>query len=121
MFKVNHTIPRFATCVRHDDDIPVESDLALTPAQMELMTNNGTPVSTQLIAGNFDDGVPNPSDDMPLMYQRGTDIVDAWDASKDAQSKLNKVKSDFAKYHNDFKPSAAPVSPEPAVNQPIKS
>lgn len=120
MFKVNHTIPRFATCVRHDDDIPVESDLALTPAQMEIMTNNGTPVSTQLIAGNFEDGVPNPSDDMPLVYQRGADIVDAWVASKDAEQKIGHAKSKFKQYSN-FEPTAAPATPQPSVNQPNKS
>ena len=120
MFKVNHIIPKFATCVRHDDDIPVESDLALTPAQMEIMTNNGTPVSTQLIAGNFDDGVPNPSDDMPLIYQRGADIVDAWVASKDADAKIGHAKAKFKQYSN-FEPTSAPVSPQPPVNQSNKS
>lgn len=70
------------------DEKPVMSGLALTPSQIQRMSERGIPVSTQNLDGMFDDGVSRPSWDVPLDQQRGVDVATIWQRQKDAQSKL---------------------------------
>lgn len=76
--KINKYV-RLAVCKRSATDIPVKGDLAVTPAQMERMRENGVAISSQM-AGRFSDGQPNPSWDVPINDIRGIDIADLWEA-----------------------------------------
>lgn len=80
---------RFATGKRKSFDIPVKPDLAVTPSQMARMAANGVAISSQ-IASNFNDGEVNPSFEVPLSQIRGLDIVDYWEAQKEARFNVKK-------------------------------
>ena len=72
--------------------------LAVTPSQMARMTAQGIPISSQL-AENFVDGTSNPSFDIPIEQRRGIDVVQVWEAQKDARLKIiNAHKADKQMY-----------------------
>lgn len=89
---------RFASAKCKDSDLPVQGNLAVTPAQMAKMAANGVAISSQ-IAGNFNDGSTDVSFDVPLQQVRGLDIVDYWEAQKDSRFNVkNHIKANESKY-----------------------
>lgn len=89
---------RLAVAKRKDSDIPVKGDLAVTPAQMARMANQGVAISSQ-IAGSFNDGETNPSFEIPIGQVRGMDIVDFWEAEKIARKNVKAhIKANEHKY-----------------------
>lgn len=81
-------ITKTAICKRNEEDVPVQSGLALTPSQMMEMANHGVPISTQQLGNQYIDGKPNPSFDIPLDQQRGIDIGDIWQAAQTSKKKI---------------------------------
>ncbi len=82
---------RVANCKRSDIELPVQNDLALTPAKVLEMAEQGIPVSAQASVEQFYDGEPNPQwDGLPLDEQRGVDIVTMWNAEKDIKGAIRK-------------------------------
>lgn len=89
---------RLANAIRKSSDLPVKGDLAVTPAQMARMANNGVAISSQ-IAGSFNDGETNPSFELPISQVRGLDIVDFWEAEKIARKNVkDHIKANELKY-----------------------
>lgn len=95
---------RSAVCHRYDDHsafVKVQSNLALTPAQIQRATNLGLPVSTASLSPDvFFDGYDGTGD-IPLSVDmmRGVDIVDTWNASRDAKLKfLQSHKQDVQRF-----------------------
>lgn len=74
---------------------PVKNGLAMTPANMALLTAAGQSVSLSAMenATYYDSqlGVKH-CDNMPLEYTRGIDENVLWQASMDAKQKIRKVK-----------------------------
>lgn len=68
--------------------IPTQSDLAITPAVMAEMVDRGLPVSSQSVSGMFNDGVENPSWDLPIDLRRGVDVAEVWNAQRDARQNV---------------------------------
>jgi hypothetical protein len=91
-FKMKQSIKnrvRVAICTRTKQDLPVQNDLALTPAKVLEMAEKGIPVSAQASVDNFYDGEQNVSwDALSLDEQRGVDIVDMWNAEKDIKGRI---------------------------------
>ena len=80
------------------DDIPVRPNLAVTPAQMAKMTEQGVAVSSQ-IASDFNDGETNVSFDLPVDRVRGMDIVELWESEKTARQRIKShIDANKAKY-----------------------
>lgn len=81
---------RAAVCVLHPDEEPTESGLAYTPSQMFELAQQGIPVSTQTAAfsGSFDEGYRTLDFEPPLDLQRGADLADLWEKSKDAHARI---------------------------------
>lgn len=72
--------------------IPVLDNLAITPSRMAELVDQGIPVSSSVLGGSFNDGVSNPSWDIPIDQQRGVDIASVWQRQMDARSNItNKV------------------------------
>lgn len=68
---------------------PVKCGMSYTPGQMQVLIERGIPVSTQLVNPDmFFDGIVSTSQSVPLEFSRGVDIVDVWNASKDAKQKF---------------------------------
>lgn len=77
--------------------IPVQSDLAITPSKMAQLVDQGIPVSSSLLSGVFNDGVENPSWDLPIDQKRGVDVAEVWQAQRTARKNITnnvKLKSD---------------------------
>lgn len=72
-----------------DDNMQVHTanGLSMTPADIQRCVQQGIPVSAANL-DSFIDGVDNPSTSLPVDELRGVDIVDAWNASRDAKKKL---------------------------------
>lgn len=68
--------------------IPTQENLAITPARMAEMVDNGIPVSSNVLSGNYDDGVPSPAWDIPIDRKRGVDVAEVWNAQKDARKTI---------------------------------
>ncbi len=64
--------------------------LAMTPADIQECVKRGVPVSTDNVS-QFVDGVESASQSLSVDEMRGVDIVDTWDASLDAKSKIAKA------------------------------
>lgn len=89
---------RLAFAKRKFSDVPVKGDLAVTPAQMARMAENGVAISSQ-IAGSFNDGETNPSFEVPMTQVRGLDIVDFWEAEKIARKNVKEhIKANESKF-----------------------
>lgn len=76
------------TYKRTKEDLKVQGGLALTPSQMQNMSERGVPVSSQNLEGVYFDGDTRPSWDIPLDSQRGVDVATMWQRRKDIQAKL---------------------------------
>lgn len=73
---------------RSKSDVIVQSGLAMTPSQMQRLSERGIPVSSQNLEGMFYDGDSRPSWDVPLDQQRGIDVATMWQKRKDIAAKL---------------------------------
>lgn len=73
---------------RSPKDLKVQNGLALTPSQMQNLSERGVPVSSQNLEGVYFDGDTRPSWDVPLDSQRGVDVATMWQRRKDIQAKL---------------------------------
>lgn len=84
---------RAAVCRLHDDEEPTQPGLAYTPSQMFELAQKGVPVSTQTAAfsGSFDEGYRTLDYEPPLDLQRGADMADLWEKSKDAHARIAKA------------------------------
>lgn len=78
---------------RSRGDISVQPGLALTPSQMQNMSERGIPVSSQNLEGVYYDGDTRPSWDVPLDQQRGVDVATMWQRRKDIAAKLRNAPS----------------------------
>lgn len=84
---------RAAICELHPGEEFVQSHLAYTPSQMMELAAQGIPVSTQTaaFASSFDEGY-RTLDFTPLPeHQRGMDIAQLWEISKDAHARISGV------------------------------
>lgn len=77
------------------NDTPVQPGLALTPSQMQRMSEKGIPVSAQTNDALFYDGDVRPSFDVPLDLQRGIDVATMWQKRQDIRAKHKKVASEL--------------------------
>lgn len=91
---------KFVNCVRRVTDVRVEPNMSVSPAEMMRLTENGVAVSAQSNA-MFNDGVVNPSWDIPLDRQRGVDPADMWQSMMDIRKKAKEGhKRDLQLYGN---------------------
>lgn len=77
-----------------EDDILTIPDLAMTPAQMMSLAENGIPISNQHLNNEYYDGDVNISDDIPLDRQRGVDVNEMWNKKQDVKKALKKMAKD---------------------------
>lgn len=68
--------------------IPVQPNLAITPSQMAVLVDDGIPVSSSLLSGSFNDGVSNPSWDIPIDLRRGVDVAEVWNAQRSSRNNI---------------------------------
>mgnify|MGYP001237745068 FL=1 len=71
-------------------ELPVVGGLAQTPAEMARLVEQGIPVNAKNSQLTSNQGVANPSWDIPLERQSGTDIADIWNRQQEARQKLQK-------------------------------
>lgn len=69
----------------------VKDGLAYTPADMSSMQNHGYSISAQTFNSQFFEGFDTPPDEVPIEQRRGIDVVQAWEASKDAVSNVRRA------------------------------
>ena len=85
---------RLSICKRLEQEEKVLDNQAITPAQMYSMAQQGKPISAQQMpADYFDDGNPYQTYELPVDRQRGIDVIQCWEASKDSQNNLNTYKT----------------------------
>lgn len=82
-------------------EINTQSGLAITPARMAEMVNQGIPVSTDNASGQFYDGIPMPSFDIPIDQKRGVDMAQIWQAQKSARSHISNNFSNLKSSQNE--------------------
>lgn len=90
MFCEKPKSPRFCRCVRKSNEPVVKPGLAVTPHEMELMHSKGIPISSSSLDQQYYDGDTSKSFEIPIDRQRGVDISDVWNASKDAKKRMSK-------------------------------
>lgn len=71
-----------ASCQAQPDELPVYSNLVVTPSQMLKMAEKGIPISSQNTSFQPSDGEKNPSFDLPLDRLRGVDPAAMWEHSQ---------------------------------------
>lgn len=71
-----------------NSEIVVQPNLAITPAKMAELVDSGIPVSSSLLSGNFNDGVTNPSWDIPIDERRGVDVAQVWNAQRQSRKNI---------------------------------
>lgn len=81
-------VPRFAKCELHDDEEPIQNDLAFTPSKMLMLAHDGVPISTQTAGMVFDDGYRTLDFEPLLEHQRGIDMAELWEHDQDARGKF---------------------------------
>lgn len=92
MFANNPPRVKFAHLRTRDIDVPVSQHAAYDLSTMADMVKNGVAISTSNMDSQYFDGTDTSSFNLPLEFQRGVDINDAWNASKDSKHKLSKAK-----------------------------
>lgn len=71
---------------------PVQSGLALTPAQVMQAAENGVPIKTSIQNDEyFYEGSTENSFDIPVHYRRGVDINDCWECSRTSHKSLKRI------------------------------
>lgn len=83
VFKIKR---KYVNCKRCPTDVVVEPNMSVSPAEMMRLSESGVAVSAQSNA-MFNDGVVNPSWDIPLDRQRGSDPADMWQSMMDIRKK----------------------------------
>lgn len=73
---------------RSRKDIKVQPGLAMTPSQMQRLSEKGVPVSNQNLEGMFYDGDTRPSWDVPMDQIRGIDVAQLWQERKNIAAKI---------------------------------
>lgn len=68
--------------------IPVQDNLAITPSKMAELVDQGIPVSSSVLSGMADDGIANPSWDLPIDQRRGIDVAEVWCAQREARNNI---------------------------------
>lgn len=77
----------------------VQQNCVVTPAAMEDALQKGIPISQFMMPDSaFDDGSDSPS--LLMIEQRGIDINDVWNATKDIKSKIKKVHKSGLEFQN---------------------
>lgn len=71
---------------RHES--PVMGGLAHTPAEMYKLIEQGIPVSAGNTQLNANQGIANPTWDIPLERRRNVDICDIWTRQQTARTNL---------------------------------
>lgn len=81
---------KYAVCEKSENCV-VKAGLAYTPAMVRELTEQGIAVSGANADAMFFDGSEKPSFTVPVERQRGCDAIDAWEASREARSRLIKA------------------------------
>lgn len=77
----------------------VQQNCVVTPAAMEDALQKGIPISQFMMPDNmFDDGTDSPS--LLMIEQRGIDINDVWNATKDIKGKIKKIHKSGLEFQN---------------------
>lgn len=84
MKHINHP---FAHCVRRSDETIVQPGLAVTPAQALVLAEKGLPVSAHMNSQMID-GHTHSDWNVPLEEQRGIDIAQMWQESRNIRRKF---------------------------------
>lgn len=82
---------RFASIHREKGDLPVQTGLAVTPAQMLEMAQQGIPISSVNAEYMYDDGQRTVDFVPPLERQRRVEIGDLWENEMDIRKKTRKL------------------------------
>lgn len=88
-----------ATCKRKKTELPVKSGLAVTPAEMSKLAEEGIPISSNTLGMSFYEGDGSKSWDIPLERVRGVDVAEMWTQSRTIKEKmLNAHRNDVKKF-----------------------
>ena len=85
-----HIIAKSVTIKHKSDEQETNPKAAYTPSQMAEAFDNGLPINSDSCL-RPEQGSTTPSWDVPLMYQRGTDVSDLWSAERDAKHKVSQA------------------------------
>lgn len=91
-------VVRYKVQARRKKDEPiVKNGLAITPAAMVELMQQGSPISAQ--AYSIKQETPSQANDffVPAEHQRHFDMVDGWNARLDAQEKVRGIKKKIAR------------------------
>lgn len=72
-------------------EVPIQNNLALTPAEMWRLQEQGLPISAENSGLSFDDGEFSKSWDVPFEHRRGVDLASAFEYESQVRHGLNKV------------------------------
>ena len=86
-----HYSKRLSMAQRQEDEIPVYSNLVVTPSQMLKMAEKGIPVSSNNTSFRPEDGEKNPSFDITLDRIRGVDPASMWEQSQIIKQKAKRA------------------------------
>lgn len=88
-----------AVLIAPDGFDKVQQNCVVTPAAMEDALQKGIPISQFMMPDYmFNDGSDSPS--LLMIEQRGIDINDVWNATKDIKSKIKKVHKSGLEFQN---------------------
>lgn len=75
------------------DKRKVQNNLAYTPAQMDLMRQQGVPITPQGIADEYIyDGDDNPAFEVAAERQRGVDVAELWQKAETSKKTMKYAK-----------------------------
>lgn len=80
----------FRNKISEYDDVTVPN-LSVTPSQMLAMAEKGIPISNHHLNQLYTDGEVNPSWEIDIDRQRGTDVVQLWEHNKTVKEKIKKA------------------------------
>lgn len=93
------------TCKRTVEDVPVEDGLAMTPAQMNQLMQQGIPIASANLGLQYEEGVSELDFEPPLEHRRGIDINDMYESRQHIRKK-------FAEKLRDYRAKNVDVNPE---------
>lgn len=82
---------KFAVCKAKAHDVVVNPHLAFDLADLDQMRRQGKPISVTNAESLYYDGSESCTFDLPMDMQRGVDINDMWNRSRDVHSRLSKL------------------------------
>lgn len=85
---ISTRFPRFSRPHTRDYETPVQSGLAVTPAQMLDLTARGIPISPANLGLQYDSGYSDLDFNTPLEYTRGVDIGQLWEERENAKQRI---------------------------------